>query len=367
MNSDERTSVTVNDVARAAGVSVGTVSRVLNGFPNVAADNIAKVQKAVEVLNYQKNLSAGLLRSRRSGSRCGSIGLVFVEMGQAWSRHPLFSSYVAGVEQACQENGIHAIVELCSDSSEVPRCVRQRKVDGLLIKTTRGLPGFFDRLPVSLPVVCLGMNDPMSSFYQVAPDNRSAGWMISDYLWQHGHRKIAFLCSEAKHPIFIVRLQGYEGFLRSKGVFDPRLVVMEELTMAGDPEQTPPDMSKALHQVMSLPVEERPTAIVTGNDWAACGLYSAIAKMGLQVPRDISVVGADNDELLCNSMVPPLTSYAAAFTEVAHAGALELIARIEDPERARESAVLLLRGRIVERRSVATQGAGLSDVSLPRG
>jgi LacI family transcriptional regulator len=366
MNSNERTSVTVNDVARAAGVSVGTVSRVLNGFPNVAANNITKVQKAVEALNYQKNLSAGLLRSRRNASLSGSIGLVFVQMGQAWSRHPLFSSYVAGVEQACQEKGIHAIVELCSDPSELPRCVRQRKVDGLLIKTTRGLPGFFDRLPVSLPVVCLGMNDPMSSVYQVAPDNRSAGWMISDYLWQQGHRKIAFLCSEAKHPIFIARLQGYEGFLRSKGAFDSRLVVMEELTVAGDPEQTPPNMAAALHQVMDVPSEMRPTAIVAGNDWAACGLYTAIAKMGLRIPEDISVVGADNDEVLCNSMVPPLTSYAAAFTEVARAGALELMSRIENPEQARESAVLLLRGRIVERRSVATLGERPEGVSRER-
>lgn len=354
MNSLNGASVTVNDVARSAGVSVGTVSRVLNGAANIAPENMAKVQKAMAELGYQKHHSAGLLASRRSGSssRTGNIGLVFADAGPAWSNHPLISSYTMGVEQACQERGYHSLVEMANDSGELPRCVREGKVDGLLIKASRGAPAFIEKLPQGLPVVLIGINDPTVALPQVAPDNRGAGWMMADHLWRLGHTRIAYLCTDAMHPFFISRLHGYESYLRMKQAYDPKLVVMDTLTgVPTKPEETPPDMGPALDQLLASGAEHGPTAIIAANDWMARGLYIALAKRGLQVPKDISVVGFDNVGMLCATMSPSLTSFDLDFSAVVREAAMDLFDHIEAPALKRDRSVRLVRGHLVARES----------------
>ncbi|AHF92843.1 alanine racemase [Opitutaceae bacterium TAV5] len=357
MKSTPRSTITVQDVARNAGVSVGTVSRVLNGATNIAPENLKKVQVAIEELGYQKNHSAGLLASRRVGSvsRTGNIGMVYTEAGPSWNNHPLVAAYTLGVEQACQEKGFHSLIELSGDDKTMPRCVRERKVDGLLIRCTRADPEFLKTERLDIPVVFVGLNNPAVHFPQVAPDNQGAGWMMADYLWQKGHRRIAFLCTDALHPFFIARLHGYESYLRQRQAFVPGLVTMNVLHRPGDrtrPESVPPNMVSLLDPLLALPTEQRPTAILTANDWMARGLYDALAARGLTVPADMAVAGFDNMEPLCEAMIPPLTSFDLDFTAVARAAAMELFDMITVPSARRDPAVHLVRGRLVERASV---------------
>jgi LacI family transcriptional regulator len=317
---------------------------------------LKRVQKSINALGYRKCESAGLLRARRHGSvaRSGNIGTIFMEMSDVWSSHPLFGAYATGIEQACQELGFHSLIEFCDDSDILPRCVRERKVDGLLVKAIRRVPAFLQRIPPAFPVVCFGLNDPTASIHQVSIDHQGAGWLVTDYLWSRGHRRIAFLSCDSLHPIFSARLNGYENFLRGKGAFDPALVAVKPkiAPSVNDPDETPPDMTQLLEQVTSGSSAERFTAIVVANDWMACGLYSALVDKGMSIPDEVSVVGFDNSELVCNTMTPPLSSYAAPFSELARAAAMELIDRIEHPDRPRSGAIQLLRGNIVERSSV---------------
>ncbi|MDR1284328.1 MAG: LacI family transcriptional regulator [Opitutaceae bacterium] len=357
MKSISRSTITVQDVARNAGVSVGTVSRVLNGATNIAPENLKKVQVAIEELGYQKNHSAGLLASRRIGSiaRTGNIGMVYTEVGASWRNHPLVAAYTLGVEQACKEKGYHSLTELSSDDNAVPRCVRERKIDGLLVRCTRTVPEFLKTEPLNIPVVFIGFNDPTIRFAQVAPDNQGAGWVMADHLWQRGHRRIAFLCDDALHPMFIARLHGYESYLRQRQAFAPERVIMKEHHRAGDrilPESTPPDMTALLTPLLAFPADKRPTAILTANDWMARGLYNALVAHGLRVPDDMTVAGFDNMELLCEAMVPPLTSFDPGFTAVARAAAMEVFDMIATPAEHRDPAVHLVRGRLAERGSV---------------
>lgn len=360
MNSLKTPSVTVTDVARSAGVSVGTVSRVLNGATNIAPENLAKVQRAMSELGYQKHHSAGLLASRKTGSssRSGNIGLVFAEVGASWKNHPLVAAYTLGVEQACQEKGFHSLMELSSDDNAAPRCLRERKIDGLLVRCTRATPHFLKVLPIDIPVVFVGFNNPTVRFAQVSPDNQGAGWMMADYLWQKGHRRIAFLCEDALHPMFISRLHGYESYLRQRQAFAPELVVMKEHHHTGDrvlPESAPPDMTALLAPLLALPAAQRPTAILTANDWMARGLYNALAAQSLRVPGDMTVAGFDNMELLCEAMTPPLTSFDLGFAAVARAAAMELFEMIANPAERRDPSARIVRGRLVERGSAATR------------
>ncbi|MFA6962556.1 MAG: LacI family DNA-binding transcriptional regulator [Opitutaceae bacterium] len=355
MNSLKAPSVTVNDVARSAGVSVGTVSRVLNGAANIAPENLAKVQKAMSDLGYQKHHSAGLLASRKNGSssRSGNIGLVFADAGPAWSNHPLISAYTMGIEEACRESGFHPLVELASPSGDLPRCVREGKVDGLLVKATRGVPSFVKNLPAHLPVILISVNDPAVNIPQVAPDNQGAGWVVADHLWKKGHRRIAFVCTDSMHPMFITRMHGYESYLRLKGTFDPALVVMEsQVENPSVPEETPPDMEAVLDRLLVATRGAEPTAIITANDWMARGLYDAIARRGLKVPQNISVVGFDNVGMLCATMSPTLTSFDLDFSAVVRAAAMDLFDYIEEPGLKRDPSVRLVRGHLVERESV---------------
>jgi len=363
MNFNSRPSVTVIDVARAAGVSVGTVSRVINGHSNISRANVERVQKAIGELGYEKCRSAEQLVSRRNGSRAqtGNIGMVYAEMGNDWASHPLVAAYSMGVEKACQEKGFHALIEFSGDSRVLPRCVRENKVDGLLVKATRKLPEYIANLPKDLPVVGVGYNDPAAEIQQVAPDNRGAGWKVADYLWSLGHRRIGFVSAEPGHPMFLARLQGYEAFLRAQGCFDPAICWLGDSDREGQaPETEPPAMQDAVSALLTAP-GELVTAIIVANDWMARSVYSSLAKAGLRIPEDVSVVGFDNEPAVCTSLVPALTSYAVPFGDVAYAAALKVLERIQHPSELWDHSLHLIRGRIVDRASVMPAGAADSE------
>ncbi len=351
---------TVTDIARHAGVSVGTVSRVLNGATNISPGNLESVQRAITKLGYKKHLPVPKpLMARKLGvdDRTGNIGMIFAGAGLGWTNHPLFSAYTVGVEQACQQNGFHALIELSSDDSVLPRCVVEKKVDGLLVKSTQGVPIFVRELPGDLPVVFIGMNDPAVEVPQIAPDSLGAGRQVADYLWQRGHRRIAFVSTEAMHPQFITRQQGVEGYLREKQAFDPSLVIMRVPPKGRDsqlpPEMKPPDLSGEVDRLFSGKRETWPTAVVTANDWMARGLYPALARRGLRIPDDVSVVGFDNMEPLCSMLTPSLTSYDVSFALQSKAAAFDLFGIIEQPERCQNFSVRLVRGSVIERQSVS--------------
>lgn len=353
MNSST-TSATVVDVARLAGVSVGTVSRVLNGYSNVSAANLERVQKAMLDLGYEKCRSAEQLVSRRGGVRIqtGNIGVIFSEMGSSWADHPLVAAYSMGVEQACQKKGFHALIEFSEKGDALPRCVRENKVDALLIKGTRGLPAYLEELPKGLPTVCVGLNDPTANIQQVAPDNRGAGWVAADYLWGIGHRRIGFVCPELRHPMFLARFHGYEAFLRSRQGFDPALCAVDDShESTGVPEFRPPDMSAAVEKLLAAPGEPV-TAIIAANDWMAHGVYAALATAGKSIPEDVSVMAFDNAMAVCTSLRPQLTSYAIPFGEVAYAAAMKVIEKIQNPDVLWNHSLHLVRGSLVERESV---------------
>lgn len=355
MNTNQsRQSVTIPDVARAAGVSVGTVSRVLNGHPNITQKNIERVQKAIADLRYEKCRSAEMLVSRRNGSRVqtGNIGMAYTDMAGDWSNHPLVVAYSMGVERACREKGFHVLIEFCEDNQDMPRCVRDGKVDGLLIKATRGLPEYVKDLPKDFPVVCVGLNEPAAQVQQVAPDNRGAGWMVVDYLWSVGHRRIGFVCSDLMHPMFLARFQGYEGALRARRAFDPTLCALDEAEQVDKtPELCPPNMRREVEKLLSAPGEPV-TAIVAANDWMAQGVYGALDKLGRRIPENISVVGFDNAVQVCTLLSPQLTSFAIPFGDVAYSAALKVMERVKAPDTIQDHSLHLVRGTLIERASV---------------
>lgn len=143
----------IRDVAKMAGVSVGTVSRVINGFDNIAPERIDAVREAIRVLGYRKNSAAQLLAGRRGGSRLrtGNIGLWMAEMGNEWSSNSIYINYLSGIEEVCARRGCHVLLEHTSAADGIPRCVHDGKVDGLIVKAVNDIPPVLGELARQLP------------------------------------------------------------------------------------------------------------------------------------------------------------------------------------------------------------------------
>lgn len=316
----------IKDVARLAGVSVGTVSRVINGSDNVAESRVIAVKTAIARLGYQKNSAAQLLAGKRGGSRLatGNIGLWMAEMGNNWISNPVYTNYLGGIESICAKRGYHVLIEH-GGTSLYPRCVHEGKVDGLIVKAVNQIPAVLTELSGQLPVVGLSMLDRRLPLPQVTTDNQLAGEEVCRYLWERGHRRIGFACLDYCHQMFFERRVGYEHFLTQRNAYDPALACPPGEQYQAHPEENFPDMRAVVAGLLSN--RRPPTAIIAANDWMAAGIYEALQERDLRIPEDISVIGFDH---LTNLFLHPrLTSFETPMYEMGRIAAewlLDIIA-----------------------------------------
>lgn len=344
-------SCSIKDVARRAGVSVGTVSRVINGHDNVADNLVSAVKTAINELGYSKNSAARLLAGQRGFSRLrtGNIGLWMAEAGDAWSNNHTYVSYLNGVQNVCTRCGCHLILEHEVSGEQIPACVRDGKVDGLIVKALNRIPPILSELAGQIPVVGLSMNESSLSLPQVTTDNRAAGEEVCRYLWQRGHRRIGFIAIPHTHRMFADRMAGYSYFLNSMGAFDPALLRISPENNNGKPWKNFPDLRPFLSALLELAVP--PTAIITANDWMAYGLCEAAREMRLRIPENLSVVGFDH--LDHPFAFPRLTSWSIPMREMGETAAEWLLDLISQDRRCDcRPTFRLVNGSLIEHDSV---------------
>lgn len=343
----------IKDVAKLAGVSVGTVSRVINGGEGVAGSRIAAVKAAIAELGYQKNSVAQMLAGRRGGSRLatGNIGVWMPEMGNDWIANQVYSNYLGGIESVCARRGYHVLIEH-GGTTNYPRCVHDGKVDGLIVKAINVIPEVLYELGGELPVVGLSMFDRRLPLPQVTTDNRLAGEEVCRYLWNKGHRRIAFASTNRCHQMFFDRRVGYEYFLSQHDAYDSKLDCALMLSDQNQPEENFPDMSPIVDMLFAN--LRPPTAIIAANDWMAAGLYEALFARNLRIPEDVSLVGFDHLPQLC--LRPRLTSFAVPMYEMGRVAAELLLDRIAAGSLSTGAVpeFRMVTGQIVEHGSVAT-------------
>ena len=279
------------DVARRAGVSVGSVSRVINDHPTVSPATRERVEVAVRELGYVPNAIAGSLRSRRSKT----IGLIIPDV-----TNPFFSELALHVERSAAAAGYNVILGNSDNSAERQkhylRALAVRRVDGIILAPARGLDPSFE---FEIPLV--GVDREVAGRQFVASDNRAGAKSAVEYLHQLGHHLIACVAGPKDLPNAQERRMGYEDvatpILRAAGV-DPSAYV------------TSADFSynsgyAAIRRLMD--VKPRPTAIFASSDQQAIGGLRAAADLGLTVPDELSIVGFD-DIPLANLIMPRLTT-----------------------------------------------------------
>lgn len=281
------------EVARSAGVSIATVSRVSNGTAPVGPRTAARVRAAMERLGYSPHALARGLASRRSHT----LGLLITDI-----LTPYFPDIVRGAQEAAEAAGYvvllgDASVHTASEDLLVKRLL-ERRVDGLIVASSRTTDEYARQLrSEDVPVVCI--NGPLGQFpHAVQIDQRQGARLAVDHLAELGHRRIAHITGPTGVPTRAERLAAFRAALRDRGIaYDPSLVATNVSTI---------DQSRSASAQL-LALADPPTAIFAYNDRLAVGSYQAIRAAGLVIGRDVSVVGFD-DIPMTEWLDPPLTS-----------------------------------------------------------
>jgi LacI family transcriptional regulator len=301
----DRQPITIRDVAKAAGVSPSTVSRVLTNSVPVAEAKRTAVLAAIERLRFRPNLAArGLVRGRS-----WEIGV----LAQGISS-PFYSLVLAGIADGLQDSGYQPIFAEGYSAELVIRALStfvDRHADALIVVGGQTPDKLLLDLAEQLPVVAVGRSMAGRESQCLQVSHLAGAYAATRHLLELGHRRIAHITGLLSHPDSAERLEGYRRALREAGQeADPQLIV------SGDWQEP-----SGLAGVETLFGRHAPfTAIFAGNDQIACGAMLALHKRGLHLPRDVSIVGFD-DQRSARFANPPLTTVHQPAQEMGRAAA----------------------------------------------
>jgi LacI family transcriptional regulator len=288
-----KSTITIHDVAKATGVSISTVSRVLNDKGDVSPATYEKVRRVIEELGYTSSLVAKSMRSRKTNV----IGLVLPNVRSAFHIQVL-----RGVDQTLEQFGYDLIIYTGkSKGREAKAAWEQRQisrlngslVDGIIITTPTA-----STFSTAFPLVAVDPHNGSTDFPSVIATNRTGAMTAVEYLANLGHRRIGFIGGRPDLQSALRRLQGYKDGLLQAGIpLDPDLIQVGDFSRKTG--------FLCAQQLLSLP--DRPTAIFAANDESALGVIDAARHAGLAVPQDLSVIGFDNIPEV-NAMAPSLTT-----------------------------------------------------------
>lgn len=317
MKAGSETTATLHDVARAAGVSIKTVSNVINGYPHIRPETRERVEKAIDQLQYQPNRAA---RSLRSG-RTDMIGLIVPDL-----RNPYFAELADDVMRAARERGFSVLIEQfdLDRESELAalRDAHLRGLDGILhsvLTLEQGDAALLERVPV--PMVLLGERLFDSSRDHVTMRNTEGAQAATAHLLALGRRRVLALGSHPSEEFGSpgLRLQGYADALAAAGVpLDDSLVVPVDLWHRADG-------ADAMRAVLDAGVQF--DGIVAFNDSLALGALRVLLERGVRVPEDVAVIGFDDLDETRYSL-PALSTINPGRSEIARTAVDLLVARI---------------------------------------
>ncbi|HEY5834834.1 LacI family DNA-binding transcriptional regulator [Streptomyces sp.] len=297
--------VGLKDVAAAAGVSVTTVSHILNRVEGkrISAETRRTVLQVAERLGYLPNNLARGLRLSRSYT----VGFVSDEIATT----PHSGQIIRGAQEAAAHCGLLLLMLNTGGDPELEHqeiaLLLQHRVDGVLYASMYHRVVEVPPQLQSVPTVLLDARSDDPAIPAVVPDEEQGGRTATGELLAHGHRRIGFVTNEDDIPASRGRLAGYRAELAGAGIaFDPALVVADRSDAPGGYRA-----ARAL-----LGSAHPPTALFCFNDRMAMGAYRAAAERGLAIPADLSVIGFDNQELISENLFPPLTTVALPHYEM---------------------------------------------------
>lgn len=334
-------SSTINDVARLAGVSKRTVSRVINGSLSVGDSTRVRVEKIIAELNYSPNTQARGLASSRSYL----LGLIYDNPDALY-----LDDVQRGVLEICSTLGYELVVHPCRYRSEtlVQDClnfINRSKLDGVIVlPPVSELESLAEALKnAGRPYVRLtsvAIDEPQ---HIVVSDDRSAAAEMARYFAQLGHQDIAFISGPQRYKSSTERMEGFKLGLSAYGI----TLKAERIMEGNNTYETGIECARSLLSQTPLP-----TAIFANNDQMAAGVLKVAHQMGIAIPEQLSVAGFD-DNLLASRVIPALTTIRRPVRQMAQLATTKMIMVIEQNDKAAQQVAAKVAPTLVVRESTA--------------
>jgi LacI family transcriptional regulator len=332
--------VTIDDIAAEAGVSIASVSRVLNQADGVGAATRKRILEVVKRLNYHPNLHARGLAANKPNA----IGIVITRVSQFAFSNPYYAETLKGIESRTRESDQYLVFSFSGDDRDrsYTQMVHQHLAAGLIVLGNRiGDPWLKEAVREKVPLILIPGDPTEPAIPSVDFDNVDAGAKSVEHLADLGHRKIGLINGSLYSKYSADRLKGFQAALRKR-----RLPVRKQFIAYTD--FTPESAYQAMKALLAL--SDRPTAVLIVNDHCSLGALKAAREMNCRVPQDISIVGS-GDVQFTTMASPPLTTIREPFYEIGWEAADRLL-RIIGGQELSESQ-LILPAELVVRSSTA--------------
>lgn len=318
--------ITIYDVAKKAGVSTATVSKIINNTGSISEKTKLKVQKVMDELQYQPSMIASALKRKSTHT----IGLLIPDLS-----NPIFAEYAKYIEERGQELGFSVI--MCNTDSDPDKELRyisllkQKQVDGIIVAARfKNLKLLKELIKEKFPLALIAQDLPALPIDSVTVDDYLGGYQVTEYLLSLGHRNIGVVAEGDKSSK--ERIRGYQ-----QALIDAGLTADENLIVVCD---QPTREYARLNAERLLDLEKRPSAIFGCNDLLAIGVMQAAHDRGLVIPNDLSIIGFDNTEL-SEVVVPSLTTVQQPLKDIGHHVVDLLTQKIEGKSKTTHRVVLL--------------------------
>lgn len=312
-------SPTIRDVARRAGVGVGTVSRVLNGSPQVSVKTREKVLAAIKALGFEPNLAARQL----SGGKTYTIGVV-----TPFFTFPAFVERMSGIQDVLDTSPYDLVLYSVRSPDrlryQLRTIISQNRVDGLIMLSLRLDDGELQEIKPDFPIVSIIDDGDASNCPCATIDNFKGGLLATNYLIERGHDTIGFIGDPVDNPFgFTSTLRRFEGYKHALAQAD--LPLRDEWCRFG--QYTQESAREQARQILTR--ADRPSALFVAVDTLALGAMAASNDLGLRVPQDVAIIGFD--DIQAASYIQ-LTTVRQHLAESGRWSAHRLLARLQDGE-----------------------------------
>jgi LacI family transcriptional regulator len=329
---------TIYDVAREAGVSIGTVSYVLNGRGRISQDTIERVRQAMDKLNYQPRQAAKALAQGHTNS------IALVAPARIYDYQMGLSKVIDAIGGVLAKTDYRLLIHLTLDRPdawrELEEPVRGKQMDGVILMHVAMQDPRVDLLQqAGMPFVMIGRTAETGEIPYVDADIEACAQLAVDYLYRQGYQRISMIGETGEAAITNRLLKGFCGALESAGLPCPPEAV---INVSGTPE----DARQAARSVLQQP--NRPNGIFALSDSTVLGVYNAAHDLNLSIPRDLAVLGYA-DSPLYPHMIPPVSAVFGSMAEMGEEAAQLLLLKLDNDTSVEDQ--VLIPPAVVERGS----------------